>query len=102
MRLNERIEIMIQGIEYKVTTTKGKDFFLSFLHKDKDKLVVDGVLNEDLLDILVHRLEDQNSKKSDRFNNKTLFFLREAKRLLEERRFFYRNFKLKQKLLNHE
>lgn len=101
-KINERVEGAIPGIEYKVTTTGGKDFYICFLHKLNTGEIVDGLTNEDLITILIDRIQRQNNKKSDRFNNKTLFNLREAQRHLEDRSFFFRNFKRNRNILNNQ
>jgi len=102
LKINERIESVIPGIEYKVTTTSGKEFYMCFLHKTTNGELHDGVTNEDLAAILIDRLEKQNNKKSDRFNNKAIFHLREAQRHLEDRGFFFRNYKRKRDIIKNK
>lgn len=99
-RINERIDITIPGIEYEVTTSDGKKFYLSFLHKTNEGVMIHGLTNEDVLDVVIHRLEQQNSVKSDHCNNRALYLLREGKRFLDQRRFDKINFRNKQKILN--
>ncbi len=102
MKINDRIDVMIPGIEYQVKINEKKSFFLSFIHKTKNGDVMEGLTNEDVLMILIHRVEKQNSDKSDHFNNKALYSLREALRNIEQRRYNMRNFKYKKKILNNE
>jgi len=101
MNLTERIKVVIQGTEYLIKTNSGKEFFISFMHK-KDNEIVDGLTNEDIVTILIHRMEQQSSVKSDMWSNKAIHFLREARRMIEERSFQMKNYKYKKKILNNE
>lgn len=100
MKLTERIDVMIPGIEYQVKINETKSFYLSFIHKTKTGNVTDGLTNEDVLAVLINRIEQQDSIKSDKFNNRTLYLLREALREIKERSYNMRNFKNRNKILN--
>lgn len=102
LKINNKVEVVIPGIEYKIATKDGREFYITFLHKRSDGVIVDGTTNEDILSVIIDRIEKQNGKKSDRFNNKILFHLREAQRFLEDRSFYFKNLtKEKKQLLNN-
>jgi len=99
LTITDRVEIVIPDIEYRIKT-KDSEFYFHFLHKTNNGEIRDGITNEDLMAILTNRIEGQNRKKADKFNNKILYHLREAQRWLEDRGFFYRNLKARKQAIN--
>ena len=63
-KINERVEILIPSIEYKITTTEGKNFYLTFLHKINDGSVLDNSLWIDSSDSYALKLKNNSGSSA--------------------------------------
>lgn len=93
-----RWKVLIPGLEYEISTShqdenKRMKFTLSFLHKDRNGDVVDGITTEDLIEILIDRLQVQNRNKSDRHTIEAMYSLNRARVNLDNRQQHMRKIK---------
>lgn len=66
------------GILYKSEGSQGFTLDLVFSHRDEQKNFVKGLTNEDLLQILIHRMSSQNERSNDHQTFNAILHLRQA------------------------
>lgn len=74
-----------KGQIYSLVTTDNKEIPLQFCHRNSEKKFVDGVTDEELVDVLMDRYDHHLFRDDSEQNMKVITFLREIKRLLIQR-----------------
>ena len=77
--------VLKRGSIYKSEGSQGFSLDLIFSHRDKDKNFVKGLVNEDLLRILIDRMSYQNEQSRDGDTFGAILHLRQALQMLDVR-----------------
>jgi len=77
--------VLKRGSIYKSEGSQGFSLDFVFSHRDKDKNFVKGLVNEDLLRILIDRMSFQNEQSRDGDTFGAILHLRQALQMLDIR-----------------
>jgi gamma-glutamyl-gamma-aminobutyrate hydrolase PuuD len=79
------MEIIKKGIHYIATGSNNHSTEIKFCHKDENGNFVDGITNEEFVNILINRLQHLTDLKDSVENIECLLFARQLKSHLLER-----------------